>query len=259
MASLPRTYLLVACLFSLGAGCIPDRGTMPRFTWRPGEPETKCTKSQRNGMKPWRVRDRDALEAALARGAPVVVSALGCQADILAHCHVPGGYDVSTKRWDLDRDHVAAQELWGDCAGATHVIRTAAIGRGGELSVELDALSLGAYDLTGTWRGTMRQPDGPYEVYDLLVDLEQRGDRLSGTSYLSTTDSAYWGVLRFEGRIEGNTLFFADAELVDDNLGIFLDWCRKGGYLLVDPRHDDLRGPWRAFGCFPGSVELSRR
>ena len=188
-------------------------------------------------------------------------------------------------RWELSRGTVLAAELQGRCEAATHVVAGVDVGayvplageggsREGDPRVCLEAetvagcdapvraqlspLSLGSFELTGKWHGVMRQPRGPYEVYDVVLDIEQQGRRVAGTSYLGTTDGVYWGKLRFEGRLEGNTLLFADARLIDDNLGPLLGWCLKGGFLIVDPRNESLHGPWRAFACAPGSLELLR-
>ena len=163
---------------------------------------------------------------------------------MLTTCHVPGR--ASAKR------EVLASELEGPCIGATHVVREISNDR-----VELRPLSLGDYRLTGTFRGLMKQPQGPYETYDATMYLAQDGTRVSGVTQLSTIDHEYWGDLLFEGRLEGNVLFFADLAVLDENLGFLMGWCAKGGYLLVDPRDGGhLTGPWFAPLCAPGTLDL---
>jgi hypothetical protein len=246
-------------------GCIPMRGSMPTQTFRPGEDETSC---RPGGLEDpdsgaWSERDRLALRSKLQNGDAVVVSALGCRVEVLQQCAA----EVDVRRtdlgdvvqYDLDGVNVAAQDLDGACKGATHVVEAASVGAKGTLKhVALAPLTLDDFELTGTWQGVMRQPGGPYEAYNLRLELEQHGSRVRGSSHLGTIDGQYWGHFRFEGRLEGNTLYFADAEVVDEELDIFLEWCMKGGFTVVDPRSGSMRGPWRAFACLPGSVELEK-
>jgi hypothetical protein len=243
-------------LFSGGAGCVPLRGTIPAQTWRPEEPTARCEPESLGDTygASWSADAREALGRRLERDQAVVVTALGCRVDVLERCDAPSTYTETDDGHELDDGVVLAHELDGECDGATHVVRHASAGDAGH--VELEPLSLGELDLTGTWSGVMRQPNGPYEVYETSMDLVQLGDRIVGVTRVASIDDEYWGVLRFEGRLEGNTVYFADAEIIDDNIGIFGAWCTKGGYLLVDPR---LRGPWRADYCEPGTLELERR
>jgi hypothetical protein len=254
----PGTVALVAL-----AGCVPMRGTMPANTWHPTESEdTPPTCKSESLTDPsssiWSSSNAVALETALAsKDNQAVVSVLGCKIDVLTKCR-------STSP--------LAKDLEGDCSGATHIAKdrglTAGAGdhaatdattkrKAGE-KIDLTPLSLADYSVTGTWRGVMRQPHGPYEVYNTTLELTHNMDRVAGISRISTVDGQYWGALRFEGRVEGNTIYFADAQVIDDNLGAFLMWCLKGGYLLVDPKSNQLRGPWRAGICQPGTVEVQK-
>jgi hypothetical protein len=260
-----RALFLLPALFVTISGCVPFRGTMPSQTWRPGENERECGAGalDQASSGAWRERDRLALRAKLERGEVAVVSAIGCRVEVLQQCHA----DARVKRVELDdlshfgvdADGVRAQDLDGECTGATHVVESAAITpRGRLVSVALAPLSLEGFDVSGTWTGVFRQPGGPYETYELELELVQQGDRVTGSSRVATIDGEYWGNLSFEGRLEGNTLYFADTELVDDNLGIFLDWCLKGGYTIVDPRSRSMGGAWRAFTCMPGTLEVQQ-
>jgi hypothetical protein len=260
--------ILLGLLLFTGVGCIPMRGTMPAHTFRPGEREPAFAQESDSGVARWSPAGLASLRWHLARGEPAVVSYLGSRVDVLGNCAAPGAYRRIEGRHELDREPVYAQALTGDCVQATHVVRGAPIDLMGvrdehdprslRVAVDLAPISLGAFDLTGVWRGVMRQPHGPYEVYDALLRLEHHGERVTGTTHLRTIDGAYWGELHFEGRLEGNVLYFADALVIDDNLGIFLAWCMKGGYLLVDPRRDRLDGPWKACMCTPGTLHFER-
>ncbi|NUO48249.1 MAG: hypothetical protein HOV80_05250 [Polyangiaceae bacterium] len=263
-ASLHALFVLPILLAAI-PGCVPVRGSMPAQTWRPGENEHECRGGAADDAtsSAWRERDRLALRAKLERGEAAVVSALGCRVEVLQQCHA--GAPVERAELDgvshfaVEASGVLAQDLDGACTGATHVVESAAFSQKGRLmTVALAPLSLDGFDVSGTWTGVFRQPGGPYETYELELELVQHGDRVTGSSRVATIDGEYWGNLAFEGRLEGNTLYFADAELVDDNLGIFLDWCMKGGYTVVDPRKGSMGGAWRAFACAPGTLELEQ-
>lgn len=242
--------------------CVPDRGTTPARTWRPEQPEATCEPLEINDPQSsrWSRPGAAALASKVEKSEAVVVSAIGCNVDVLDRCRSTARYKKASDGYALDATAVSAKALQGDCAGATHVVRTVAMKKDGEHAtpkrVELVPLSLDDFRLTGVWKGVMRQPNGPYEVYDVTMELAQDGDRVRGITHVTTVDNAYWGDLRFEGRLEGTTLFFHDAQIIDDNLGIFLAWCTKGGYLLVDPREERARGPWKASFCMPGTVDV---
>ena len=242
--------------------CIPDRGTTPARTWRPETPEASCDAQEMLDPQSsrWSRASANALATKVDRSEAVVVSAVGCNVDVLDRCRSSARYQKANDRYELTADAVSAKSLEGDCAGATHVARTVSMLRDGDRArpkrVELARLSLDDFRLTGVWKGVMRQPHGPYEVYDVTMELTQDGDRVRGVTHVSTVDDVYWGDLRFEGRLDGTTLYFHDAEIIDDNLGIFLAWCPRGGYLLVDPREERARGPWKASFCMPGTVDV---
>lgn len=242
--------------------CVPDRGTTPARTWRPEQPEAACEPQELLDPRSsrWSRASASSLATKVDHSEAVVVSAVGCNVEVLDHCRASARYQKAKDGYELSSSTVSAKSLEGDCAGATHVVRTVSMLRDGQHAtpkrVELAPLTLDDFRLTGVWKGVMRQPHGPYEVYDLTMELAQDGDRVRGITHVSTVDNAYWGDLRFEGRIEGTTLFFHDAEIIDDNLGFFLGWCAKGGYLLVDPREERARGPWKASFCMPGTVDI---
>jgi hypothetical protein len=232
-------FLSLLSLAPLGGGCLPTRGTMPTHTFRVEDEEGACAPE-------WSAADRATLSSKRERDEPVVASILGCHAEVLRDCTVPGR--ASAPRV------VLATELEGPCVGATHVVRETA-----SEHVEVRPLSLGDYRLTGTFRGLLLQPHGgPYETYDATMYLAQDGEHVTGVTRLSTVDEEYWGDLQFEGRLEGNVLFFADVNVLDEHVPMLAAWCAKGGYMVVDPRDGHLTGPWRAPLCAPGTLDLHR-
>ena len=265
MPRFPAFELCFLLLLLLAAtGCLPSRGTMPARTFCP---DRACADEAppEGGAPRWSKGSLEALRDRLARREPAIVRYLAGRAELLRGCTAPARYLRAGDRLELDAPTILAHTLDGECDEATHVVREAPLALASApdprimpTAVELAALSLGDHDLTGTWRGVMRQPHGPYQAYDMALRVEHRGERVAGVTELRTLDGVYWGRMRFEGRLEGNILYFADAHLIDENLGPFLSWCMKGGYLIVDPRRDRLAGPWRAFMCAPGTLHLER-
>ena len=241
-----RLAFAVSLLF-FAAGCFPTRGTQPTQTFRLEDRGATCTRDSLGDLRGplWSAADRARLASKLQHDEPAVASVLGCHVEVLADCRAPGRSSA--------KGEVLARDLEGPCVGATDVVREVK-----DDHVELRPLSLGDYQLTGTFRGMMLQPKGPYATYDATLYLAQDGARVSGVTRLATVDKEYWGDLLFEGRLEGNVLFFADVDVLDDNLGFWLAWCTKGGYLLVDPRDGHLTGPWRAPMCAPGTLDVRR-
>ncbi|NUP11450.1 MAG: hypothetical protein HOW73_35845 [Polyangiaceae bacterium] len=251
------SLVIVAAAASTAVACVPMRGTMPTTTWRPEDPTSQCTADALGDTlgSSWTAFGHSLLVEKLDRRETAVVSALGCRVEVLEECTAPGRYEKTKDRYELDEPEVVLTDLEGRCDRATHFVKRASSGKAAR--VELEPLSLGA-ELTGTWNGVMRQPGGPYEVYDVSLELEQYGDRVSGVRHIQSVDRQYWGTLRFEGRIEGTTLLYADVEVMDDNLGLFYEWCTLGGFMVADQSAGRLTGPWKAFGCGTGSMDLAR-
>ena len=210
-------------------------GTMPPHTFVLGDHDWNCATSDASHLSAASAQRADAKRQA---GELPVASVLGCHLEVLEDCHLSA--DAGSP--------VLASSLTGPCPMATHVLR-------GET---LEALSLADYPLTGTFKGAFTQPKGPYTDYDTTFYLAQNGLVVTGISTIKTRGHDLWGDLEVEGRLSGNVLFFRDVRLLDDNLPIYLAWCIKGGYFVVDPRDGHLHGPAVAPMCEPGTIDLRR-
>ncbi len=281
--------LAIVLLIASTAGCVPIRSSpMPTMTWSSRDSSAACVALERNVAR-WDHEDRVALEAALQRPGPVAVSALGCELEVLTRCEAPGRYEEAEvharplgdatqyARRDLVESSRLATTLEGDCAAATHVVSSVDLGlreRPVEedpnvlrtlayqpLRVTLAPLSLEDYDLTGTWQGAERQPGIGPEVWDVTVSVTQQGERVTGVSRIEAIDRRTWVEMHFEGRLEGNVLFWTDARAIRHQADVegYFGWCYRNGFLIVDPRGERLVGPWRAKACKPGAMELGRR
>jgi hypothetical protein len=258
-------WFLSVAMVLLGVGCPPTRGTMPFNTWRPDAPAAQCSPGSLADPhgRGWTAAGRARLEADRDAGKVTVVSALGCRVEVLEHCRLRGAEDGSGAARLQAGDSPRAGELEGNCEGATHVVSQVADAEPtfsdapAAPTFELTPLSVEGFDLTGKWRGVIHQPNGPYELYSATIDLVQRGNHVTGVSHLRTSDNEYWANIRIDGRLVGNTLFFADVEMIDQHTSPFLMWCAKGGYFIVDPHEETMSGPVTAPSCEPGTFEVT--
>ena len=82
------------------------------------------------------------------------------------------------------------------------------------------SLSLGArnaFALDGKWVGYITQNPSPLDtIYQFELDLQTDGERIFGHTMIAfTSRPEYYGVIRFEGLVSGNTLVFDELELMD--------------------------------------------
>lgn len=248
---------LTAC-FHLPPATVPDR------TFRSGD-DDRCAPGALEDPHAgaWPRREHVALREALDEGEPVVVSALGCRVEVVPRCTTPGSVERSEE--GLGATFVRASgsdralDLRGACPFATHLVDRARFDAEGRLvDVAIHELTLEGFDISGAWKGVLRQPGGPYRRYDVRLDLARTGERVRGTSEVATTDGRQWGELGLRGRVRGTTVYFADTGVIDEDISPFLAWCMKSGYAVIDPRAGAMRGAWRALACVPGSIELEQ-
>jgi hypothetical protein len=260
-----RTLSFAVFVTSAGlSGCSLPAASIPDQTWRPGE-EQGCTPRLHGAPSrgDWPKRDQLALRAKLEEGEVAVVSSLGCRVEVLKHCAIDGELEEQSRahaiRFERASGSLLARDLEGACPDATHVVDEATFDQDGRLlDASLRPLSLAGVDLSGSWEGVARQPYGPYTKYDVRLDLRQTGDVVTGTTEIATPDGENWGRIKLEGKLDGTKLYFADVAMLDEDVDLFLAWCMKGGYAVIDPREGLMKGPWRAMGCSPGTIELDR-
>ncbi len=260
-----RTLSFAVFVTSAGLpGCSLPAASIPDETWRPGEEDGCRPRAHVDpGRGEWPRRDQLALRAKLEQGEVAVVSSLGCRVEVLKHCTIDGELEEQARaqavRFERASGSVLARDLEGACPDATHVVDEATFDQDGRLlDASLRPLSLAGVDLSGSWEGVARQPYGPFTKYDVRLDLRQTGDVVTGTTEIATPDGENWGRIKLEGKLDGTRLYFADVEMLDEDVDLFLAWCMKGGYAIVDPREGLMKGPWRAMGCSPGTIELDR-
>jgi hypothetical protein len=119
-----------------------------------------------------------------------------------------------------------------------------------------------AGNLTGTWNGTLSQPQGPYvPVFNYTMQLLQNGAQVTGTARISVpSQPQYFGDFVLSGTVDaGGNFNFQELRVTAQQVPSgTAGWCLKSGTLREAggaPRR--LVGNWTAPGCPPGSIDLT--
>lgn len=99
------------------------------------------------------------------------------------------------------------------------------------------------FKLEGTFEGLRKQYD-PNHVYFMQefqyqFDLQQNGDRVSGTSTIFSPNGDY-AVVKLRGMVVGEKFYFEEYEIVDEIKASFSVWCYKTGELNIVKRDNKL-------------------
>ncbi|NJL74999.1 MAG: hypothetical protein HC892_08165 [Saprospiraceae bacterium] len=121
-----------------------------------------------------------------------------------------------------------------------------------------------AAQVSGQWKGVITQNEGGYKSkYNFEMYFHQKGNLLRGRSYVYV-DNIYVE-MELEGIItNGDYIKFQETKMVDSKIVEGLEWCVKGGYLILKKEKDTyiLTGIWNGFTsfgtCIPGRIELKR-
>ena len=130
------------------------------------------------------------------------------------------------------------------------------------LSLPLGARN--AFALDGKWVGYITQNPSPLDtIYQFELDLQTDGERIFGHTMIAfTSRPEYYGVIRFEGLVSGNTLVFDELELMDQLMLEYAYWCLKRISLVANFYGDRaiLSGSWTSDECSfsTGEVYLER-
>jgi hypothetical protein len=114
----------------------------------------------------------------------------------------------------------------------------------------------GGFNVSGEWSGTMTQPGNlqTRNGFSLVLKLSQEGTVVTGISRIEIPETEYFGVMRLEGTLKNDSLYFKEVELLDQKPRT--RWCLKEGTLKFDRKTQRLAGPWNAEGCSPGEIDL---
>jgi len=115
---------------------------------------------------------------------------------------------------------------------------------------------LTAQDLSGRWTGSLTQ-EGKQVVYHYEVDLRQDGDVVSGTAWSATDDGGSAARFLLTGVWQAPKLTLQEVQQTEP---VEPRWCLKYAVLELKPAPGGYRleGEWRAEGCTPGSMMLTK-
>lgn len=119
-------------------------------------------------------------------------------------------------------------------------------------------------DYTGSWKGILTQEPGGYRShYQFELYLIQKGDKITGRSYVAVDDIN--AVLDIEGEVIGEGVIrFQEVRFVKYSELQNMEWCYKKAVLRLKRSGDTwlLEGPWvgsTSFGsCIPGKISIQR-
>lgn len=120
-------------------------------------------------------------------------------------------------------------------------------------------------NVSGLWKGSITQNQGGYRPnYDFEIYLNQKGNKISGRSYVFV-DKIY-AVVELSGEFTGaNTIRVRESRIVDSKKTDGLEWCIKTYDLTFSKAGGvvKLSGPWTgqtpSGPCIPGTVVLTRK
>ncbi len=128
----------------------------------------------------------------------------------------------------------------------------------------LPLLAAAQDNFSGVWKGTLTQdPGGFAPVYDFELYLKQKGNKVTGRSYVAIAE--IHAAMDLKGEVVGNVLYFTETNIVEHWKREDMEWCFKqaGLTLAIQGKQMKLEGPWTGntgFGeCIPGKIYLKKQ
>lgn len=135
------------------------------------------------------------------------------------------------------------------------------------LTLFLVPITLLSQDISGMWVGKIEQIEGGLVTnYKFRMDIQQKGKKVSGTSYVSIPDRPeLFAEMTFTGKFDDGVLEFREDKVTRQEIIMLWEWCIKEGTLTLDTIGGNIwtfRGPWKGGpatpDCPPGKVILER-
>ncbi|MEM9918213.1 MAG: hypothetical protein AAF990_08970 [Bacteroidota bacterium] len=121
-------------------------------------------------------------------------------------------------------------------------------------------------NIAGQWEGVATQNEGGFRSeYKLQLFLFQKGDSITGRSYVTIDDAQIYVDMEVKGSIHSGILIrMSDIRMIDFKVKEGMEWCNKR-YQLVVKREDNelvIEGYWQGdtsfSSCVPGRIYLRR-
>jgi len=115
----------------------------------------------------------------------------------------------------------------------------------------------GAQNLSGEWIGKLTQ-NGKPEAFSYQINIVQDGDAIFGTAHSNTPDGKNAARFNLTGAWDGSKLILQEIVQTEPAKP---RWCLKYAILklVVSTNSLVLEGDWKADGCSPGKLSLTKR
>ena len=135
------------------------------------------------------------------------------------------------------------------------------------LLLSLCWISIFAQDISGKWKGKLTQgPGGFTSDYYFEMNLKQKGNIISGTSFISYNSNQFSALMSIRGTFDGTYFYYADSKILNQQgMTDSTAWCIKKCRFELKKVGDtyELLGNWTgqtAFGyCTPGIVRVGQK
>lgn len=119
-------------------------------------------------------------------------------------------------------------------------------------------------ELSGYWKGIITQEDGGFiPEYALEIYIVQKGDSITGRSYVSVDD--IYAEMNLKGTVHSGILLeLRDEKILDHEELNGMEWCMKKYQLMLKKEGDVLKmeGHWQGetsfSSCVPGKIYLQK-
>ncbi len=114
----------------------------------------------------------------------------------------------------------------------------------------------GAQNLSGEWAGTLTQNGKPGE-FSYQINIVQDGNAIFGTAFSSTPDGKTTARFNLTGAWDENKLILQEIVQTSPEKP---RWCLKYAVLKlsITDNGQQLTGDWKADGCAPGKISLTK-
>jgi hypothetical protein len=126
-------------------------------------------------------------------------------------------------------------------------------------------------DISGHWEGTGTRDagSGKRTVYDVELDIVQKGKTITGISYvhIEHDNKKYHAKMEVEGKINGTYIKYTETKLLSADVVPNASWCIKKVELIhrIQDGKPTLDGIWEGYTndkkgeCVPGRIFLQKK
>jgi hypothetical protein len=137
------------------------------------------------------------------------------------------------------------------------------------ISIEKPKNALEKIDISGHWEGTITRDEGGGKrtIYNMDLDINQKGKSLDGISYVHFDDGTkqYHAKMEVSGKISGSYVKYLETKLLRADSIPNAEWCVKKADLIhrIKDTQPTLEGIWEGVtnmgGCVPGRIFLQKK